>query len=726
MNHHPHREPHQFGRRALLAFGALTAGGIALSPHRVAKDPQPVPSTSHSDAAFTPENSSWSAKDPLFTTHLKWGPNTLGAISKFEGAFPSVNVNSVLPLPGLLPANEHWFAVSVTGTKNQLQIVNSFTKTPIHILSIPQSHNGGIEAMVWSKASQILFVASGANLFSWIPSNPKNVKLIGQVEGATTLYDIQLDSQGNLWGGTYPNGAVFTYSPSDNEFTAHQRLALDSDYARRLAISSDDSVWVGTGALNPRMFTFPVSAPQQITEVALPDPLQNGFVSTINTIGQSLLTTASGLTHGLILDMPSLTWIKEIPTAWTSRKVSKQIPGSTQIYAVIKNHLHALDTTSWADIELGPVSANKPQVLLPSPSQVLIVSSNSQGLVIDYFELASNSVIETRAIELVPSEYKIQSLMAHSTGKIYVGAYMGKGLSAINPDNGVRWLSPPSEGLVNQIEGMIEFSPGRCYIGSYGSADIIGMDMHLQDSPDGYVRLERLSRKYHQSRPFGWAANSTHVFLGTVPDYGRSGGVLGMIDPATNSIEWILDGAGHGFIQGHSIIGLAADEKYVYGTTSLRNGYGLPDTKGAAIVFKLDIETKMIVWEGSPVSDAGALYAPKLVAGWLVVADAEGINVIDPDSGVLKARHRLTAVSNSRVRPGWAAADLAMVCNGSKIVHTASGTTTVVDFRSSTKSFIGDPSKERFGSRLTSTSDGRVFGYTNQTVLVEFGLQPAV
>lgn len=132
------------------------------------------------------------------------------------------------------------------------------------------------------------------------------------------------------------------------------------------------------------------------------------------------------------------------------------------------------------------------------------------------------------------------------------------------------------------------------------------------------------------------------------------------------------------------------------------------------------------MWKGSPVSDAGALYAPKLVAGWLVIADAEGINVIDPDDGVLKARHRLTAVDNSRIRPGWAAADLAVVGDGSKIVHTASGTTTVVDFQSSTKSFIGDPSKERFGSRLTSTPGGRVFGYTNKTVLVEFGLQPAV
>ena len=199
-----------------------------------------------------------------------------------------------------------------------------------------------------------------------------------------------------------------------------------------------------------------------------------------------------------------------------------------------------------------------------------------------------------------------------------------------------------------------------------------------------------------------------------------------MIDPTTNKIEWILDGSGLGFIKGHSIIGLSADDQYVYGTTSLRNGYGLPDTKGAAVVFKLDIKTKQTIWKKAPVVDAGALYAPKLVAGWLVVADAEGINVIDPETGNLAGRHRLTTANNSRVRPGWAAADLAVVGDGSKIVHTASGTTAVVDFRSGTKSFVGDASKERFGSRLASTPDGRVFGYTNKTTLVELGLLPAV
>ena len=261
-------------------------------------------------------------------------------------------------------------------------------------------------------------------------------------------------------------------------------MASDSDYARRLAIGPDDSIWVGTGALNPRIFTFAASSPDQVTEIKLPNPVPNGFISTIEIVGQQLLTTASGLPHGILFDIPSGKWIKELPPTWATRNVSDEYRGENRIYTVIKNRLHALNTTTWNGLELGPVSTNKTKVLIPNPKQVIVIGSNAHGLLLEYFDLASNSVVETHSIKLVASEYKIQSLMAHSDGNIYIGGYMGKGLAAIDPDSGGRWQSPANENLVNQIEGMIEYSPGRSYIGSYGSADIIGLDMQLRDSPD--------------------------------------------------------------------------------------------------------------------------------------------------------------------------------------------------------------------------------------------------
>ncbi|MGO1629441.1 MAG: hypothetical protein ACTHX2_11545, partial [Microbacterium sp.] len=250
--------------------------------------------------------------------------------------------------------------------------------------------------------------------------------------------------------------------------------------------------------------------------------------------------------------------------------------------------------------------------------------------------------------------------------------------------------------------------------------DIISWDVISRDAASSYEHVVRLSNPYLQSRPFGLATNSTSLFVGTVPDYGLSGGVLAKIDIATNTPEWVLDGAGAGFIENHSIIGLVADDEYVYGTTSVRNGNGIPDTDGPAHLFMFDIATREKVWETQPVSSAGALYSPQLVAGWLLVADVEGINVIDPRNGQLEARHRLGPDPNSSHRPGWASAEIATIGDGERIVHCAAGAIAIVDFLSATYSLVQDDSPEgTFGNRITASRAGRVFAISQRTDVVE-------
>lgn len=631
----------------------------------------------------------------------------------------------MVPLPGLSSGQIPWLAVSIVGPVNQLQIVNPDAGVPRHVISIPESHNGGIESLVWHRGSKTLYLTTGSSLFSWNPAKPKTMHTIGEVPGASTLYNITLDSVGNVWGGTYPNGTTFIYKVATKKIQVHSRLAADTDYVRRVAVGPDDTVWVGTGSLNPRLFTFPAAYPGRRTEIQLPVPVPNGFISSITDFGNRVVVMASETKSQLLLDPITKKWVGSTERVWASRRASAETNGNGHIYSITKGELYATNTTTWQDTKLGPVGTSTPLSLQADQKNVLVISEIPTGLRLEYFNLSTGIVETVRTISLDSGQYKIQSLMGHSDGNIYIGGYMGNGLASVNPDTNARWYSPHDEKLINQIEAMIEFDLERTYIGSYGSADIIGVESGNKDSAEGYERLERLRRKYHQSRPFGWAVNTNNAFFGTVPDYGRAGGVLGMIDPKKNEISWVLDGDGKGFVDDHSIIGLASDERYVYGTSSVRNGYGIPDTPGAAKIFKLDISSRKKVWETSPVTEAGALYSPKLIAGWLVVADIEGLNIIDPATGKLVERHRLTQANNATSRPGWANADIAQVGDGSKIVHSAAGTTTVVDFRDGTKAVIGDSeSTEQFGSRLASTPSGRVFGYTNKTELVELDLFP--
>lgn len=251
------------------------------------------------------------------------------------------------------------------------------------------------------------------------------------------------------------------------------------------------------------------------------------------------------------------------------------------------------------------------------------------------------------------------------------------------------------------------------------------METPQNDASRKYGRIARLINEYSQSRPFGWATNSSSVFFGTVPEYGVSGGVLGKIDPSTDTVSWILDGDGKGFITGHSIIGLAADESYLYGTTSLRNGYGIDDTKGQAKVFKMHIASRRILWEVSPISSAGALYSPAFVGGWLAVADLQGVALLDLESGALRKRHVVNSVKNTSYRPGWLNADIRATPDGQKMVHTAGGEVTVMDYAAgTTHSVVSTRSQDRFGTRLTVGADGHVYGFLNQTALAQFALTP--
>ncbi|ASN39664.1 hypothetical protein CGQ24_11965 [Arthrobacter sp. 7749] len=606
-----------------------------------------------------------------------------------------------------------------------MQIIDPGITTPVHVISFPYGHNGGIESMVWHQGSKTLYLTTGQMLLSWSPADSQRTRTVGEVPSATTLYGLQLDSNGNVWGGTYPTGSTFVYSPKTKVIRAHSRLAADTDYVRKLAITRDDTVWVGTGSINPRIFSFAASQPGRRTEIPLPQPMAKGFISSVKVVGDRIAVTTSNNPEILLLDTVTKKWEGSIKRIWASRRSSSEGHSDAPIFSITNKNLYATDPTTWQDTILGPVSTNAPLSIHVEMNQIAVASETPAGLQLEYFSLSSGTVEKRHTVTLTAAEYKIQSLLGHSDGNIYIGGYMGDGLAAVNPDTGARWHSPNDQKLVNQIEAMVEFDADMSYIGSYGSADIIGLETHNKDNADAYTRLERLSLKYHQSRPFGWAVNASNVFFGTVPDYGRAGGVLGMIDPQTDEIAWVLDGGGNGFVTAHSVIGLAADEQYVYGTSSVRNGYGIPDTRGAAKIFKLEISTRTKIWETTPISGAGALYAPKLIAGWLVVGDMEGIKIIDPATGKLVASHRLTTETNTASRPGWANADLAQVGDGSKIVHSAAGTTTIVDFRNGTKAIIGSPQGERqFGSRLASTPSGRVFGYTDKTVLVELDLIP--
>lgn len=721
MNKEPSDTSRKVSRRAIITISTAAAGtvaaGVVLGQNSDSSDattstPSPEPSTK---AKLTD-------RDGRVISRLEKTQPTSGVRREYRGAFPALKIKSVEPLPGLGSGPWPWLAVSIAGTARQLQIVDTSVREVIHTLDFPESHTGGLETMKWDTRNKKLYIGTANALHVWIPSKPKITTFVGKVDAATTIYDLQLDSRGVVWGGSYPAGSVFNFDPQNHKITVSSRFAEDTDYVRRLAIGSTDRLWVGTGSVHPRIFTFTASKPDARTEIGLPEDVPEGFISRIEVRNEKVLVSASSISGQLVLNPMTKQWEDKIERVWAARVSSDTTDTTKGFYTITDNTLYFTRIATLQDTELADVKTSKPLSILQQQNQVAIIGQSAAGLTIEHFDSHPGTKPNEHVVELNAGQFAIQSLMGHSDGNIYMGGYMGSGLASINIESGQTWSSPPDENLINQAEAMIQFNDRRSYVGSYGSADLISFNTLDKNSADEYHLLARLATDFHQSRPFGWAKNSNRVFFGTVPDYGRSGGVLGEIDPEKNKVTWVLDGGGKGFIAGHSIIGLVADEDHVYGTTSVRNGYGLPDTEGSAYVFKFDIGTREIIWTSKPLASAGALYAPVLVANWLVVADVEGLGVIDPRSGKLVKHHLLSGTKNQEVRPGWANADIAKIGEGVRLVHTAAGTATAVDFENGTRARVGQSTKLRLGSRLTTTPDGRVFGTIDKTTLVELEL----
>lgn len=711
-------EPSKVPRRRILGLALLGGAATSLSILRAPRtelsglEPAPIPRAELTRPV---------PKDQRLIGRLNEGLPTRGYLEKHAHAFSTVRVLDVVELPGL-GETAPWLAVAIVGTTNELQIVDPSDGKILHVLEIPSEYGTGLESLVWDPQRRRLYLSIDSTLIMWDSNNPKHVRKIAQIDGATALYSLDVDRSGNVFGGTYPLGAVFRVSNSDKSVRIYKRFADDSDYVRNIAVDEKGNVWAGTGASNPRLFYLDVTSDREPSQFDLPNRVHNGFVSSINVFGSKVVISASGVAPQMVFDRKLNAWIAPIDDMWTHRQISRVKDG--HFFALSANKLIRISVDDFKEEMISPISTVTPFCISNLGNRVIVYSQEDQLLNLEIYNVESGELENRRGVKLSPSSFKIQSVVASQNNELYLGGYKAKGIASFSPSSGKIWNSPSGETLIQQIEGMIPFGDNRLYIGSYPGGDIISMNIHERSVGSAYKLLSRLGRKYKQSRPFGWAVNSKNIFFGTVPDYGLAGGVVGMIDPVKDEIVWVIDAKASGIANGHSIVGLCADDEYLFGTTSVRNGYGVPDTKGDGRVFKFHLASKKVVWSRTPVSQAGALYSPVLLGGWLLIADHQGIKVLNRETGSLVATHNLNHSNNAEFRAGWAEAKLAVIGTGGKIVHSAHGKCSIVNLRTRSYHRIGS-GDEKFGNRLTVTADGSVYNSLNQTDLVQLDLEPA-
>lgn len=709
--------PGNVPRRGFLALALLGGASASLS---ILNDPHSEVPTAEPLTAPKVELTRPVPKDQRLIGRFDRGPSTSGYSQRQAKAFSTVRILDVVELVGL-GETAPWLAVAIVGTNNELQIVDPSKGKIRHVLNIPDEYGTGLDSLAWDPKHRKLYLSVDSSVIMWDSQRPSNVTRIARVENATTLYSLDIDESGNVFGGTYPSGSVFKISTKDNSVRIFKRLADDSDYVRNIAVDEQGNVWAGTGASNPRVFFLNVASDSTPQRITLPESVPTGFVSSIRLFDSKVVVSASSVAPQMVYDREAKSWLEPIRGMWSQRVISRVKDG--HFFAIIDKILFRISAKDFAKVEISRVSAEKPYCISNLGERVIVYTQQDEGILLQIYNVSTGSQDSQRIIELDPSSFKIQSIVALGDDTLYLGGYKARSISSISLSTGDSWNSSSVRGPIQQIEGMVVYGTNRIYVGSYPGGDIISMDVDKRNQESGYKMLARLGRKYHQSRPFGWATNAKNVFFGTVPDYGLAGGVVGMIDPVKDEIVWVLNAKSMGIAEDHSIVGLCADDEYLFGTTSVRNGYGIPDTKGDGTVFKLHIASKKVVWSEAPVKHAGALYSPTLLGGWLLIADHEGIKVVDKETGTLAARHDLLQENNAEFRAGWSDAKLVVLNGHEKLIHSAHGKCTIVNLRTGKYHQIGT-GKEKFGNRLAVTPGGSVYNALNQTDLVRLDLAP--
>ena len=616
---------------------------------------------------------------------MKTFPAGKGILRTHKNAFTGMNIGEAEYFVGSDGRTK--IAYSVIGTGNQFQIADALTGKNEFVGTPPTKLNGVVSALSWNrKDGHVYSIMSGT--VAQFNHSTKTFKNLGQITpSATTGYGPAFDDAGNGWYGSYPDAGVGKFAPSTGIKSSFPNVDAGSEYVRTITVL-DNIVYCGTGSVSPKIISFPAGNPTARKVIAVPEISSVGFVFKVDAhAGRVFAYYEDPKLAGKcsVYNPATGTWaaFKYRPAG----RAATSLPGDPWVYFVAKTYPEARNSiVRWnaqTDVyetlmaaPVVPVSIYIRKTATGNVIELLGDDATSEKTHSYTVSLTDKKILSNTIINIVAAPYKVQDFIASADGKLYVGGYQGDGIATIDMATDARWRSPAGI-AINQIEGMIEYGNDRIYVGSYGSADLV----KFTKTDNSAKLIERLRTNYMQSRPFGWALAGGKVICGTVPEYGLRGGALVVIDPVTDTVERVLNK----YIPEQSIIGLVGSGDIVYGTTSVKGGYGIKDDTSPATVFAYNVKTNTRLWTNTSLTKETEINSPVIAKGRLFVGVANGIIELDINTGntlrTWKLFSRVNIAGYHNVRLGYHA-------QTNRLIHCGGGTLTAVGLANDSRSVL--------------------------------------
>lgn len=529
----------------------------------------------------------------------------------------------------------------VSGFPAELQVADLATGRLVDRHVLPGAPTGW--AMVTAPDQRTVYLGGAQGHVLRYDPRARTLKDLGRAtHRAEVVFSLAMAPDGRVWGGSYPGGELWALDPRADKFTSIEPLREDREYARSLAIQGS-TLYVGTGSVNPSVVTIDLQDPSAREEIALPGTPASGFVTELRIYGRLLAAKLPDGTRG-VYDLQRRTWDTPVSKDATGRQLtqspSEAAPGQPFYYfsngLLWRVHPDRPDASAKVPVATTTIPPGRDRFVVRATiggtlSDWLVSYDGSQELVaIDVGALPDGvegkDLPEARLVpihlRLDPRPLRIKSLGAGSDGVLWAGGFGGASLSSLDTREPIPSLTPRLGGAdsgqallgFGEVEGLAASGPHE-FFGTYTGARIFRFDTR-RPWVDGQnpALVAHLGPSYAQDRPLGWASSSGRTYFGTVPRYGRRGGVLGWF--VGDSTEPTVVPSP---VKDQSIVGLAASGSVVYGTTSRWGGLGAKPVAADAAVFAYDTRTGRTLWTTPPraglqsagsvvVDDAGRLF----------------------------------------------------------------------------------------------------------------------
>lgn len=518
----------------------------------------------------------------------------------------------------------------VAGTSSinaQLCVINLNTSAVTRQINLPGAE-GAWAVTIATDGKVYAGSYSNGHLYQYTPGSSSVVDLGQAVAGENFIWDLKPGLNGKVYGGTSSNCYVFKYEPGIG-FTifgpngSGNRFDTSESYVRSISYDSSNSMlYTGLGA-TAKLTRFDCNSGQ--TDQILPSVYQNcQFVNALDFIsGKVFCKTVPGS------KMPVMT-VTEDANHVVSTSIDCEIPdvnsmgvsqpynntvyyttrGFLYYYNILSKSYGSVLTPSGGNVNVGfdPELGSAMKVLqlsdqtnYPGYSFVSLGSINGVGKVFKYnFNTGNTSCTSVNGLLATP--VVIQSINAGPDGRIYSGGYVAGGIGTYSPVRSD--LNTQYKGI-SQSEGMVA-SGSKMYFGVYSGALIYEYDPSLPwslDSGGNNPNLIFSLTSYDQDRPFGMATGGGYLFVGTVPAYGKLGGVLAVYNTAIGGNPVVV----RNIVQDQSVVSLAYKDGIVYGGTSIWGGLGSTPTQTEAKFFAYRVSDGTKLFEITPVSGKTAV-----------------------------------------------------------------------------------------------------------------------